>query len=80
MSPTVFRYKNYKFFFFSNEEPRMHVHIWSPDGEAKFWIEPVIALADYKGFSKRQITEIEKVVKAHVKEIEKVWKKHFSKS
>lgn len=80
MSPTVFRYKNYKFFFFSNEEPRMHIHIWSPDGEAKFWIEPVVALADYKGFSKRQITELEKVVKKHAQEIEKVWKKHFSKS
>lgn len=80
MSPTVFRYKNYKFFFFSNEESRMHIHIWSPDGEAKFWIEPVVALADYKGFSKRQITELKKVVEKHAQEIEKVWKKHFSKS
>lgn len=80
MSPTVFRYKNFKFFFFSNEEPRMHVHIWSPDGEAKFWIEPVVALADYKRFSDRQIKELDKVVKEHVKEIEKAWKKHFGKS
>lgn len=79
MSPTVFRYKNYRFFFFSNEEPRMHIHILSPDGEAKFWIEPIIALADYKGFSARQIKELEKVVKEHAKEIEQSWKKHFSK-
>ena len=56
MSPTVFRYKNYRFFFFSNEEPRMHVHIFSPAGEAKFWIEPVIALADHKYLSNRQRT------------------------
>lgn len=80
MSPTVFRYKNFKFFFFSNEEPRMHIHIWSPDGEAKFWIEPVVALADYKRFSDKQIKELDKVVKEHVKEIEKAWKKHFRKS
>ncbi len=79
MSPTVFRYKNYKFFFFSNEELRMHVHILSPDGEAKFWIEPIVALADYKKLSDRQIKELEKVVKKHVKEIEKTWKKHFGK-
>jgi len=78
MSPTVFRYKNYKFFFFSREESRMHIHIWSPDGEAKFWIEPVVALADYSGFSDRQIKELEKVVEKHVKEIEKAWKKHFA--
>ncbi len=43
VSPTVFRYKNYRFFFFSKEEARMHIHIMSPKGDAKFWIEPVIA-------------------------------------
>ena len=50
MSPTVFRYKNYRFFFFSREETRKHVHVSSPEGQAKFWIEPVVALADYSGF------------------------------
>jgi hypothetical protein len=78
MSPTVFRYKNYRFFFFSREETRMHVHISSPDGEAKFWIEPVVALADYSGFSERQLKELLKVVEKHEKEITKAWKKHFS--
>lgn len=77
MSPTVFKYKNYRFFFFSREEQRMHIHIVSPDGEAKFWIDPVVALADYTGFSDRQIRELAKVVEEHVKEIEKAWKKHF---
>ena len=79
MSPTVFKYKNYRFFFFSREEERMHIHILAPDGEAKFWIEPVVALADYSGFSDRQIRELAKVVEKHAKEIEKAWKKHFSK-
>ena len=77
MSPTIFRYKNYRFFFFSREETRMHVHILSPDGEAKFWIEPVVALADYTGLSDRQLRELSKVVEEHAKEIEKAWKKHF---
>lgn len=80
MSPTVFRYKNYRFFFFSREESRMHIHILSPDGEAKFWIEPVVALANYSGFSDRQIRELAKVVEKHAKEIEKTWKKHFKSS
>lgn len=45
MSPTVFRDKGYRFFFFSREELRMHVHVMSGDGEAKFWLEPAILLA-----------------------------------
>ena len=36
MSPTVFRVKDYRFFFFSREETRAHIHISSPEGEAKF--------------------------------------------
>lgn len=36
MSPTVFKEAGYRFFFFSREEPRMHVHIVSEDGEASF--------------------------------------------
>jgi hypothetical protein len=55
----------------------MHIHILSPEGEAKFWIEPVVALADYRGFSEKQLKELSKVVEKHAKEIEKVWKKHF---
>lgn len=78
MAPTVFRYKNYRFFFFSKEEKRMHVHIESPDGEAKFWMEPVIALADYVGYNARQLRELEKIVEKHAKEIEQTWKKHFA--
>jgi hypothetical protein len=42
MSPTVFKENGYRFFFFSSEEPRMHVHIVSGNGEAKFWLEPEI--------------------------------------
>ena len=28
MSPTIFREDGYQFFFFSREEPRMHVHVY----------------------------------------------------
>jgi len=56
VSPTILRHKNYRFFSFSREEERMHVHISSADGEAKFWLEPVVALADYEGLSKKQLT------------------------
>lgn len=78
MSPTVFRYKNYRFFFFYREESRMHVHVMSYDGEAKFWIEPMIALADYSNYSQRQLKDLSRIVEKYDKEIKEAWKKHFN--
>jgi hypothetical protein len=77
MSPTVFRIGNYRFYFFSREEERIHVHIVSSDGEAKFWIEPTIALSAYSGFSKSQLNRLQKLVEEHKSEIVKAWQKHF---
>ena len=45
MSPTVFRAGGFRFYFFSREETRMHVHVHHAEGEAKFWLEPEIELA-----------------------------------
>jgi hypothetical protein len=61
MSPTVFYYRNYRFFFFSREERRMHIH--APSGDAKFWIEPRIELTISKGFNPRELKEIETQIK-----------------
>jgi hypothetical protein len=62
MSPTVFRYKGYRFFFFSREEERMHVHIYSSDGEAKFWLEPEVSLAQNYGLAEKEIKNLKKIV------------------
>lgn len=45
MSPTVFREGPFRFYFFSREKSRLHVHVQAPDGEAKFWLEPKVELA-----------------------------------
>ena len=55
MSPTVLRVGGYRFYFFSREEPRPHVHVQHADGEAKFWLEPEIKLAQSYGLSSRQL-------------------------
>ena len=73
----MFRVGNCRFFFFSREEKRRHVHIVSPDGEAKFWVEPVIALATYTGFSGKQLRELQRLVEEHEDEITRVWREHF---
>jgi hypothetical protein len=77
MSPTVFRSGPYRFYFFSREELRMHVHVTCPDGEAKFWLEPAIALAQNHGLSEGQVKEAQALVEAHVDECRNSWKAHF---
>jgi hypothetical protein len=79
MSPTIFRYKSYRFFFFSREEKRIHVHVSCPDGEAKFWLEPVISLYQQYGLSAKRLTELQKIVEEHKNEIIHSWKEHFSR-
>ena len=78
MSPTVFKEAGYRFFFFSREEPRMHVHIVSEDGEAKFWLEPEIELARNYRYSRKQLKEIEILVEEHYDELVSAWQQHFS--
>lgn len=77
MSPTVFTSGRYRFFFFSREEPRMHVHVMSSHGEAKFWIEPTVALATNKGLTKRELTQLQRLVEEHRDEIAEAWQAHF---
>lgn len=78
MSPTVFREKGYRFFFFSREEPRMHVHVVSGEGEAKFWLEPELQLAKNYRYTRPQLKEIESLIEDHYHELVSAWKQHFS--
>jgi hypothetical protein len=78
VSLTVFRYRHYRFHFFSREEPRMHVHVVSPDGEAKFWLEPAIELALNKGLKAVELTELQGIVQERQNEIRDHWRRHFS--
>ena len=77
MSPTIFREGGFRFYFFSREETRMHVHVQGAEGEAKFWIEPNIELARNEGIPDRQIGRIEKLVRKHEDEIRHAWKTRF---
>ncbi|CDH46613.1 MAG: DUF4160 domain-containing protein [Candidatus Competibacteraceae bacterium] len=78
MSPTVFRERGYRFYFFSREEPRIHVHVYHSNGEAKFWLEPAIELAQNYGLSAQELHEIESLVRLREQEIKNAWRRHFS--
>jgi hypothetical protein len=77
MSPTIFRERGYRFFFFSREETRMHVHVRSAGGEAKFWLEPDVVLAKNYRYSQGQLRQIKAIVGAHREELATAWKRHF---
>ncbi len=77
MSPTIFRESHFRFYFFSREEERMHVHVHAPSGEAKFWLEPQIELAQNYGLNGRQIATALRLAEEHADEIRKAWKTHF---
>ncbi len=77
MSPSIFREKGYRFYFLSNEEKRIHIHVTCENGEAKFWLEPVISLAVYYGLNPRKLSEIQKIIGERKNEIVKAWQKHF---
>ncbi|MCF8261773.1 MAG: DUF4160 domain-containing protein [Melioribacteraceae bacterium] len=77
MSPTVFRYKQFRFFFFSREENRKHIHVYCSEGEAKVWIEPKVELARNYKLSSQQINEIIRIVNENRSEIENAWNRQF---
>jgi hypothetical protein len=63
--PTVLRVGSFRFHFYSDEsnEPA-HIHVRSPDGECKFWLEPV-QLAGNRGIPAHDVREIERLVFEH---------------
>ena len=79
MSPTIFQFRNYRFFFFSREEPRVHVHVYTPEGEAKFWLEPEIELARNYGLTAVDLRIVKELIKEHEDEIKTAWRKHFGR-
>ena len=73
----MFRFRNFRFFFFSREEARPHIHVAGPEGEAKFWLEPIVSLHQNHGLTARHLREIQGVIDARKDEIYRAWKKHF---
>ena len=55
----------------------MHVHVYSDNCEAKFWIEPDVALAQNVGFSDKKIGILQKIIEERYDEIRDSWRKHF---
>ncbi len=79
--PTVFRYRGYRFFFYSNEgdplEP-LHIHVIKGENIAKFWVEPNIAVAQNYGMNPAELTKLGKIINERKELIREFWNEHFN--
>ena len=78
--PIIFRHRGFRFFFYSNEglprEP-VHVHVDKGNSEAKFWIEPVVAVAYNDGFDARTLRQLLELVTNNRQRIGRAWHDYF---
>ena len=75
--PTVFCFCEFRFYFFSREETRKHIHVSSANGEAKIWIEPELSVSKVIGLSNQDVNKILKIVEQRLEEINEYWNTHF---
>ncbi|MDR3110731.1 MAG: DUF4160 domain-containing protein [Planctomycetaceae bacterium] len=78
MSPTVLIYQKFRFFFNSREELRKHIHVQTADGTAKFWLEPIVCLADFNNMSTRDLSNLMEIIEERKDEFIDAWNKHFN--
>ena len=55
----------------------MHVHVYTPSGEAKFWMTPKVELAINLGLKPADLKTASTQILRHENEIKAAWKKHF---
>ena len=77
MSPIFLNEKGYRFFIWSKEEERMHIHVMKDEKYCKYWLKPSIEIAENNGFKKYELNEIERIIKYYETEFNERWYKHF---
>jgi len=78
--PTVLRIKGYRFFFFSSDrnEP-IHIHVKKGKGDAKIWLEPEPFPEYFFDFKNQEESQIMKTVKENHQLLTSKWNEYFSK-
>jgi len=78
MSYTVLEERGFRFFFFKREQTRMHIHIDCDHGEAKYWLEPTITLANNHNLSDDDLRVTNELIRANHQQIRDTWREKFS--
>lgn len=75
--PTILISNGYRFFFYVNDHPPMHIHIEKDNKTAKFNIEP-LALVRSRKFNTSEIREIRKLVENNKQLFKQKWSEYFN--
>lgn len=77
--PTIFEFKGYRFFFFSSDrdEP-IHVHVEKENSHCKFWLNP-IRVASNSGFRSHELSIVRKIITNRKDIIEEKWNEFFAR-
>jgi Protein of unknown function (DUF2442)/Domain of unknown function (DUF4160) len=72
--PTALRIGPYRFYFYSYDcrEPR-HMHVDRENRSVKFWLDPDVALAANHGYSRREVREIERMMRDYLETLRNEW-------
>ena len=72
--PTALRIGTYRFYFHSYDcgEPR-HMHVDRESRSAKFWLDPDVALEANHGYSRQELRDIERTMRANLEVLRDEW-------
>ena len=77
--PTILRVGPYRLAFYSsNGSEPPHVHVISPTGQAKFWLDPG-GLARSTGVPTRELRQMESIVSDNREHLLRRWHEYFDR-
>ena len=76
--PTVFTKDGYRFFFYSNDHTRIHVHVQYRGGEAVFEVEGEVVIRESVGLKTKELSKAEDLASENRELIIQKWHEHFN--
>jgi hypothetical protein len=75
--PTVLQDGPYRFYFYaSDRDEPVHIHVERDDFVAKFWLEPV-RLQSSRGFGRAELARVQRLVERHREQFVRAWNEFF---
>lgn len=75
--PTVFIIFGFIFKFYSDDHTPIHIHVIKGGCEAKYNVDPDVALVFNHGFKKHELSMIESIIEENSEVIKNRWNEYF---
>ncbi len=75
--PTILILLGFRFHYWAREHEPIHVHVQKGDGEARFSLEPEIALIEVHGLKPHEIALAEEIIRDNHEYMIEHWKLFF---